>query len=71
MDHLAAIAEVYDPDVIGITETSLHEHVYSAEISLRGYTVFRNDRQNGRKGGGVLLYVKTNLQPTEYVPTTN
>ena len=61
---------MYDPDVIGITETWLHEHVNNAEISLKGYTTFRNDRQNGRKGGGVILYVRTSLQPTEYQPMT-
>jgi len=65
---LAATAEIYDPDVIGITETWLQEHVNSAEISLKGYTAFRNDRQNGRKGGGVILYVRTTLQPVEYQP---
>jgi len=67
---LAATAEIYDPDVIGITETWLHEHIISAEISMKGYTTFRNDRQNGRKGGGVILFVKNILQPAEYQPNT-
>jgi len=27
-----------------------------------------NDRQNGQRGGGVLLHIKSELHPTEYKP---
>jgi len=30
--------------------------------------MFCHDRDPGNKGGGVLLYVKTDLKPTEFVP---
>jgi len=32
--------------------------------------MFRNDRQDGRRGGGVLLYVKSELHPVEYRPNS-
>lgn len=70
LEHLSALAELYDPDIIGISETWLQEHISNAEIDLRGYEVFRNDRQNGRKGGGVMLYVKSDLQAMEFWPKT-
>jgi len=69
-DFLAATAELYDPHVIGVSESWLQEHINNAEISLCGYELFRNDRQNGQRGGGVLLYVKSELHPVEYKPTS-
>ena len=68
-DYLAAVAETYDPDVIGVSETWLQEHVNNAEISLKGYEMYRNDRCNGRLGDGVLLYIKTDIQSVEFWPT--
>ena len=70
MDHLAAVADIYDPDVIGITETWMNDQIDSAEVSLTGYTLFRQDRPNGRKGGGVCLYIKTELRAAEFQPNT-
>lgn len=67
-DFLAATAELYDPHFIGVSESWLQEHIDNAEITLRGYELFRNDRQNGQRGGGVLLYVKSELHPIEYKP---
>ena len=32
--------------------------------------MFRNDRNTGNKGGGVLLYAKYNLDPVQFVPQT-
>ena len=58
------------PDVIGITETWLEEHISNAKIGLMGYDVFRSDRNNGRLGGGVMLYVKSDLQSVEFWPNT-
>ena len=67
-ESLAATAELHDPCIIGVAESWLRDHTDNAEVSLRGYEVFRNDRQDGRRGGGVLLYVKSELHPTEYSP---
>ena len=42
-----------------------------SEISIPGYSLFRRDRPVDREGGGVLLYVKSALQPAEFVPDSN
>jgi hypothetical protein len=49
-------------DVLAINETKLDSSITNNEISIRGYDVVRRDRQHhGRNGGGVCLYVKSNL----------
>ena len=58
---LEVTVTLYNPDIVGITESWCTEHVGSAEIGLEGYDVFRTDRRNGMRGGGVLLYIKSHL----------
>ena len=45
-----------DIDVIGLCETRLDEKVADSDVSIAGYTIFRNDRD--MNGGGVAIYVK-------------
>ena len=49
------------PDIFAVTETWLSSNITDAEI-LSGlpYNCYRNDRCDGRRGGGVLLFVKNN-----------
>jgi len=54
------------PDVIGITESWTHENVLDSELNISGFQLFRCDRKNGLKGGGVLLYVRDTLNPVEH-----
>jgi len=56
---------VLNIDVIGITESWLTPDIGDSEVQLAGYEMFRIDRDNTR-GGGVLLYVKFSLLPSEY-----
>ena len=51
-------------DVIGVTESWINtvNRDFLAEFSIPGYSLFSCER-NEREGGGVLLYVKTNLHP--------
>ncbi|MGL5756646.1 MAG: reverse transcriptase domain-containing protein, partial [Paraclostridium sp.] len=52
-------------DLIAITETWLQpEHQVPSQL-VQGYVAYRQDRTDGRKGGGVLLLVKTNLNQGE------
>ena len=46
-----------DPHIIGITESWANKDITDAELGQDGYVMFRKDRM-GRRGGGVLLYVK-------------
>ena len=53
-----------DPHIIGITEYWANKDITDAELGLEGYVMFRKDRM-GRRGGGVLLYVKDTIPAYE------
>ena len=50
-------------DIIGITETWLNSSILDSEMSIKGYTLHRKDRNDAEKhrGGGVALYVHNDL----------
>ena len=50
--------------IIGIPESWAHNDITDAELGLEGYVMFRKDRI-GKKGGGVLLYIKENIPAYE------
>ena len=52
------------PHIIGITESWANNDIPDAEMGLEGYVMFRKDRM-GRRGGGVLLYIKENISAYE------
>ena len=52
------------PHIIGITESWAHNGITDAELGLEGYVMFRKDRI-GKKGGGVLYYIKENIPAYE------
>ena len=58
------MVEDIDPHIIGITEPSANTDITDAELGLTGYVMFRTDRI-GRRGGGVILYVKESIQAYE------
>ena len=47
-------------DILVFTETRLDNSISDGEVSLRGYSIFRSDRTNGR-GGGIAVHVKETL----------
>ena len=54
------------PNILNISESWLNDNIDSNDISIKGYTLIRNDRnknQDGsiRKGGGVCTYVKEGI----------
>ena len=52
------------PHSIGITESWANSDITDAELGLEGYVKFRKDRI-GRRGGGVLLYIKETIPAYE------
>ena len=52
------------PHIIGITESWANNDITDAELGLEGYAMFRKDRM-GRRGGGVLLYIKDTIPAYE------
>ena len=58
-NELNIMVKDIDPHIIGITESWANIDITDAELGLTGYVMFRKDRI-GRRGGGVILYVKLN-----------
>ena len=60
-NELNIMVEDVDSHIIGITESWANTDITDAELGLTGYVMFRRDRI-GRRGGGVILYVKESIQ---------
>ena len=59
--------EIYQPQIIGIVESSSISSILDSEIALDGYNLFRKDKEGAdSKGGGVLLYIHKSLNATQY-----
>ena len=52
------------PNIIGITVSWANNDITDAELGLEGCAKFRKDRI-GRRGGGVLLYIKDTIPAYE------
>ena len=63
-NELNIMVEDIDPHIIGIIESWANIDITDAELGLTGYVMFRKDRI-GRRGGGVILYVKEYIQADE------
>ena len=61
LDELQHIVHYYSIDCLSVNETLLNSSIPDAEISIKGFCLFRNDRD--RNGGGVALYINENLSP--------
>ena len=49
-------------DILASNESKLDNTINDHEVYLPGYEIVRRDRQiNGRKGGGVCFYLRSNL----------
>ena len=49
-------------DILSINETKLDSTVHDSDVYIPGFELIRKDRRvNGRKGGGVCIYLRTNL----------
>ena len=59
------------PSIIGVTESWENRDIGDSELNLEGYELFRKDRDikyekgNDKKGDGVLIYMKNELNPTD------
>jgi len=71
MASLPCTVEVLKPDVIGLSESWATDEISDGELNIVGYDLYRKDRNNGQKGGGVLLYVESYLKSATYAPRTH
>jgi hypothetical protein len=66
MDELLIHIYKLKPDVIALTETWLNSDIDNSEIGIVGYDIFRADRKPTMKGGGILIYVRSNIPAVEF-----
>ena len=59
-NELNIMVDDIKPHIRGITESLANNDITDAELGLEGYVMFRKDRM-GRRGGGVLLYIKETI----------
>ena len=66
MDLFRSLMAVEKPDIVGITETwiSTNTRDFLGEFEIPGYKLFKKDR-TGKKGGGVLLFIREYLDPID------
>ena len=66
LDELVLYLSHEKPDIVGITETWLHDDIFNSEISIEGYALYRKDRNSKVKtrGGGVMFYINTKFNVT-------
>ena len=70
MDQLELWTGELNPDIIGVTETWADSDILDSELMLAGYDLFRRDRPVARNGGGVIMYIRSTLNASEYEPKT-
>lgn len=64
LQHLIADIYSHDYDIVMITETWLTSKQASNLFSIPGFEQYRRDRQDGRNGGGLCVYVRNNIKCT-------
>ena len=72
MDELRALINTEFIDIIAVTETFLDTQNIDliSEYQLNGFKLFTRDRQ-GRRGGGVAIYVRHDLNPVVITQNTD
>ena len=63
--HLDELKETIDSnniDIMCLSETWLNSNIESANIHIPGYQLYRKDRNDGMRGGGVAIFVSTKLK---------
>ena len=62
IDHLNILLHDNNIDILCITETWLTNEIYDSEISIPGYSICRNDRDNLERGhGGIINYIRNGI----------
>ena len=57
LNYLADMCKEQNCEFLALTETHMDDDVLDAEVGIKDYDIYRQDRV-GRKNGGVLIYIK-------------
>ena len=57
LNYLADMCKEQNCEFLALTETHMDDDVLDAEVGIKDYDIYRQDRI-GRKSGGVLIYIK-------------
>jgi len=66
MEQFEALVQDIRHDIVGVTESWSSSAVLDSELALNCNDLFRKDRTVERAGGGVLLFVKSELHAIQY-----
>ena len=69
IDQLCADLISFQPGLAIIVESWLKKHHSDAGFSVPGYRLYRKDRQ-GRRGGGIAIYCRNDIQASTFIPST-
>ena len=62
LDQIKMCLDNHTPDVFGLCETFLNNNVDNQLVQHKNYVTERKDRLSGKSGGGILCYVRENIQ---------
>ena len=68
MDDQRVLISAKSFHIFGATESWLSDMHSDDFFSIDGFDLFREDRSDGRIGGGVILWAKSSLRPIKYQP---
>ena len=62
VEELSVFLSFSNVDILQINKSKLHSTVHNDEVYIPGFEIVRKDRKvNGRHGGGLRTYLRTNL----------
>ena len=61
-DEFTAVVDTNRPNLIGVSETWFKN---VSVVNMNGYNLYRKDRCDGRRGGGVCIYVDNSINSYE------
>ena len=62
IDELRIVLSNQCVDILAINETKLDVSICDDEVTVEGYNIIRGDRlTNGRSGGGICFYIRSNI----------
>ena len=61
-DQFKVLVDTYRPQIIAVSETWFK---IISVMNLNGYNLYRRDRNDGRRGSGVCLYIDRTIKSLE------